>query len=141
MALTLVLSAGLDAELFSTRNFILQAAGYYVVPAYSVNEAMKYFEGGDFDLILLCQSIPTKDRDWLTSSIRASGSRIPVVSVAGKLIEDDHFAGITVGSYPEELLTGIGDVLVNAAPLAVLTRVSLIKKDVGVLPPKGAVAA
>lgn len=134
MALTLVLSVGLDAELLSTRNFVLQSAGYFVVPAYSLKEAVNYFQGGDFDLVLLCQSIPTKEKDRLTCWIRTSGSRIPVVSVSGKLNEDDHFAGITVGGNPEALLMDIREVLINAASPAVRMPASFDKKDAGVLP-------
>ena len=35
MALTLVLSVGLDPELLDTRNLVLQSAGYTVVAAFS----------------------------------------------------------------------------------------------------------
>lgn len=136
MALTLVLSIGLDAELLSIRNSVLKSAGYFVVPAYSLKEAVDHFAGGDFDLVLLCQSVPIKDKDRLTSWIRASGSRIPVVSVSAKLNEDDHLAAMTIDRDPDGLLVAINKVLINAAPLAVSTPVSYRKKAAGVMPPK-----
>ena len=85
MALTLVLSVGLDTELLSTRNFVLHSAGYIVIAAFSPKEAVDRLRDGDFDLVLLCQSIPTKEKDHLALWIRASGSRIPVISISGFL--------------------------------------------------------
>lgn len=114
MALTVVLSVGLDPGLLGTRNLILQSAGYIVVSAYSIREAVDRFQEGDFDLVLLCQSIPARERDNLSCWIRASGSRIPVVSVSGHSCQNDEFAGVTVGSEPGALLWGIREVLINA---------------------------
>jgi CheY-like chemotaxis protein len=137
MALTLVLSIGLDPELLSTRNFVLQSAGYFVVPAYSLKEAVDRFVGGDFDLVLLCQSIPIRDKDRLISWIRASGSRIPVVCDSGKFNEDERVDGITVDGDLDGLLVTINDLLINAAPAAVSTPISCHKKDANVLAEQG----
>lgn len=115
MALTLVLSVGLDAMLLSSRNFTLQSAGYFVVPAFSLKEAVDHFRNGDFDLVLLCQSIPAQERDRLTIWIRASGSRIPVVVVSSDRGERGAFTESTVDSAPSALLAGITQVLLNAA--------------------------
>jgi DNA-binding response OmpR family regulator len=92
----------------------LQSAGYSVVSAYSLKEAVDRFQARDFDLVLLCQTIPTKERDGLTWWMRASGLGIPVVSVAGNLCSDDVVAGVTVGSDPSALVWGIRELLVNA---------------------------
>ena len=133
MALTVVLSSGVDADLLVTRNLVLQSAGYAVVPAFSIKEAIDCFQEGDFDLVLLCQSIPTKGKDCLTSLIRASGSRVPVVSVSGIACQRDAFTDATVGSEPGALLWGIREVLINAATPAVWTPVPRHKKS-GALP-------
>jgi hypothetical protein len=85
MALTLILSIGQDAELLSIRNFVLQSAGYFVVPAYSLKEAADHFAGGDFDLVLLCQSIPIKDKDRLISTFPCPMSFVSHASGAGGL--------------------------------------------------------
>lgn len=122
MALTLVLSVGLDSELLGTRNLVLQSAGYTVVAAYSVKEAIHRFQEGDFDLVLLCQSIPALDRERLSCWIRASGSRVPVVSVLGKVLRGDAFCGVTVESDPQALLAGIKEALAEAAKPAVKTE-------------------
>jgi hypothetical protein len=134
MVLTLILSIGLNAELLSTRNFVLQSAGYFVVPAYSLKEAADHFAGGDFDLVLVCQSIPTKDKDRLTSWIRASGSRIPVVSISGILSPGAAIADTTVESNPDEVLVGIRELLLKTASPVRSTPVSCRKNEASVAP-------
>lgn len=115
MALTLVLSIGLDSELLSTRNLVLQSAGYTVVAAISLKEAVDRFRDGDFDTVLLCHSVPAKEKDRLTSWIRASGSRIPVVSVSGGPCQCDTLTDATVESNPTSLLKGMREALIKAA--------------------------
>jgi len=83
----------------------------------------------DFDLVVLCQSIPLKDKERLTSWIRASGSRIPVVSVSEKPAQDDSFAGVTAGSNPDALLRGIKKALTNAAIPAARTATSRAQQE------------
>jgi CheY-like chemotaxis protein len=141
MALTLVLSVGLDPEILGTRNIVLQSAGYTVVRAFSLKAAVDCFQALDFDLILLCQSIPTKEKDRLTSWIRASGSRVPVVSVAENLCQQDAFADATVESDPKVLLMGIRQALVKAGIPAGWTAAFSHKKDAVVSSPRGFAAA
>lgn len=136
MAVTLILSIGLDPDLMVTRSLVLQSAGYLVVSAYSIKEAVGRFQEGDFDLVLLCQSISTIDHDRLTAWIRASGSRIPIVSVSPRLYQDDAFAGVTIGSEPAALLRGIREALINATIPEVRTTMSAHKPETTELPPK-----
>ena len=140
MALTLVLSVGLDPELLGTRKLVLQSAGYTVVAAFSAQGAVDRLRAGDFDLVLLCQSIPTNEKDRLALWIRASGSRIPVISISGIPCQRDAFADATVVGDPNALLMAIGEVLINAATPAVGTSGSC-KKDAGVLPQREVAAA
>lgn len=121
MALTLVLSVGLDPELLGTRNLVLQTAGYTTVRAYSLKAAVECFQTLDFDVIVLCQTIPAKDRGRLTAWIRASGSRIPVVAVSEKACQDATFAGVTVGSDADALVAGLQKALNNHATPAART--------------------
>jgi CheY-like chemotaxis protein len=62
MPLTIVLSVGFDPALLMTRVLVLQSAGYLVEQASSVTKAIDLFQAGDFDLVLLCHSVPRKDR-------------------------------------------------------------------------------
>jgi DNA-binding response OmpR family regulator len=130
MALNVVLSVGLDRALLNSRNLILHSAGYTVVSAYSIKEAVDCFQAVDFDLVLLCQTIPARDRDGLTWWIRASSPGIPVVSVAGNPCSGDVVAGVTVGSEPGELLWGIREVLINAENRAARMAATLDKHAV-----------
>jgi len=82
MPLTLVLTVGSDSSLLGSLSEVLKSAGYMVVSALSIREAVDRFQDGDFDLIILCHSIPTKDRERLIGLIRASGSLTPIVCIA-----------------------------------------------------------
>jgi CheY-like chemotaxis protein len=114
MPLSVVLAVGTDPSLLKTRSLLLQSAGYMVESASSIKEAVDRFQSGDFDLVLLCHSVPRNDRDRLTGLIRASGSRTPIVSIAGNLGECDAFATATLEDGPSNFLAGIKNVLVKA---------------------------
>jgi DNA-binding NtrC family response regulator len=77
----MVLAIGLDAAFLELQNNALKAAGYFVSSAQSVDAAIDEFREGDFDLVLIGQSIELEGRERLTSMIRDNGSRVPVVCV------------------------------------------------------------
>jgi CheY-like chemotaxis protein len=108
---TLVLAVGRDPVLLETRSQVLQGAGYTVVPELSLKKAVVRFRDGDFDVVLLCHSIPGVDRERLVRSIREHTSRTPIVSIATTLGQRDLFADATLDSDPGELLNGLHDVL------------------------------
>jgi hypothetical protein len=114
MPLTLVLSVGLDASLLKNRNIVMRSAGYLVESASSVNEAAHRFLAGDFDLVILCHSVPSRERERLTGLIRASGSLTPVISISGNLRQYDAFATATIEDGPN-FFTGINTVLNSVA--------------------------
>jgi CheY-like chemotaxis protein len=112
MSQTLVLSVGSDPVVLGARNQVLRSAGYIVVSAISIREAIHLFQEGDFDLIILCHSLPIKDCERLTCIIRASGSRIPIACVSGAALgEHNAFADTTLDRDPVALLGSLGDVL------------------------------
>jgi DNA-binding response OmpR family regulator len=115
MMLGVVLAVGFDPSLMTARILVLQSAGYVVIKASSLKQAVDHFHAGDFDLVMLCHSVPATDRERLTSLIRASGSRIPIVSIAGSLGECDAFANATLEDGPNRFLSGIRDALIKAA--------------------------
>jgi CheY-like chemotaxis protein len=108
---TLVLAVGHDPVLLETRSQVLQGAGYTVVPELSLKKAVAMFRDGDFDVVLLCHSIPCVDRERLVRSIREHTSRTPIVSIATTLGQRDLLADATIDSDPGELLNGLHDVL------------------------------
>jgi CheY-like chemotaxis protein len=110
---TLVLAVGRDPVLLETRGQVLQSAGYTVVLELSLKKAVAKFDEGDFDLVLMCHSIPAKDRELLTQLLRQHTSRTPIVSVAVNLCDLDSFADATIGNDPKELLVGLRELLVE----------------------------
>lgn len=112
MPQTLVLSVGSDPVVSGTRDLVLRSAGYIVVSAISIKEAAYLFQYGDFDLVILCHTLPQKDRQRLTSLIRASGSRIPIVCVSGtEFGEQNAFADATLDKNPVLFLVGLEGML------------------------------
>lgn len=115
MQIAVILTVGFDLSLMRARSLVLQSAGYIVESASSLKEAVDLFLAGDFDLVLLCHSIPTKDRDHLTCLIRAKGSLTPVVSIARNLGEYAAFVNATLEDGPNKFLAGVGEELSKAA--------------------------
>jgi DNA-binding response OmpR family regulator len=111
MPLTLVLSVGQDFALLETRNAILRARGYIVESEPSVKQAISRFRAGDYDLVLVCHSIPSRDRDHLANSIRASGSLIPIILISRNPGRDTGFANASIGCELRKLFDGISHLL------------------------------
>jgi hypothetical protein len=87
-----------------------------VVSASSVKEAIDLFLAGDFDLVILCHSIPATDRERLTCLIRASGSLTPIVSIAETSGPHDAFANATLEENDtNEFLADLREILSKAA--------------------------
>ena len=82
-----------------------------MLAANSVKEAINHFKAGDFDLVLLGHSVPVDAKERLAFLIRATGSRVPVVSIAGSSEHHDSFADATFDHDSTNLLSGIGDLL------------------------------
>jgi hypothetical protein len=122
MSLTVVLAAGLDKSLLTNQSSAWQSAGYLVTFAGSIKEAISLFRDGDFDLVLLGNSIPADSRERLAFLIRASGSQIPVVCVADSSGDSDAFADATIKSEPIKLLEGIGEVMAKRPKGPVASR-------------------
>jgi CheY-like chemotaxis protein len=114
MMLGMVLAVGFDPSSMTPRILVLQSAGYVVIKAWSLEEAVDHFQSGDFDLVLMCHSVPTADRERLARLIRASGSTIPIVSIAGSPGECDVLANATLEDGPNKFVAGIKDALVKA---------------------------
>ena len=111
MSLKVVLAAGVDSCLLATYSTVWRSAGYIVLSAASVREAIDHFETGDFDLVLLGDSFSVECKERLTCLIRASGSRTPVVSIANPSSDCDLFADATIRNDSNALLQSMGELL------------------------------
>lgn len=115
MASVFILAVGQDPMVLNSRCSILRSAGYFVRQAFSIVDSVDLFRNDDFDLLLLCHSIPVLDRDRLISAIRSTGTRIPIYVVASA--ECDFRAGLADGvlsSRPDDLIKELGAVLAAA---------------------------
>jgi len=110
-----VLAVVLDPSFMTARILVLRSAGHAVVEASSLIEAVNDLESGDFDLVLLCHSIPVMERERLTGLIRASGSRIPIISLARNFGESDAFTNATLEDGPNRFFAGIREALSKVA--------------------------
>ena len=115
MPLTVVLAVGLDSWLLATHCVVWRSAGYIVLSASSIREAIDHFKAGDFDLVLLGDSISPENKERLTFLIRASGSRTPVVCIANSSMDFASFADATLRNDSSALLTGMGELLEEKA--------------------------
>jgi len=102
---------GSDRVLIETRSQVLRTAGYIVVKAFTPRQAIDEFVRGDFDLVLLCHSIPGNARERLVSVIREHTSRTPIVSVASFDGQFDGFADATIENDPNLLIASLREIL------------------------------
>jgi DNA-binding response OmpR family regulator len=108
------LAVGRDPQLLETRSQVLRNVGYTVVSALSVEQALQSFASGDFDIVILCHSIPARDRERLTYALKSHGSNTPVVVVTARLSVIDSFADAMIENDPEMLLQQIPRILQSA---------------------------
>jgi CheY-like chemotaxis protein len=103
----LILSAGRDAELLKQRNAALAAEGYHVASASGSYEIVEKMLNGDFDLVLLCHSIPNGDRRRLTGIINSYTPSTPVILVSDD--EQPQFDPIprAVNCAPEQIMSTV----------------------------------
>jgi hypothetical protein len=72
---------------------------------------MDEFVRGDFDLVLLCHSIPEDARERLVDALRKHTSRTPIISVASFDGQFDCFADGTIRNDPSLLDAGLRNIL------------------------------
>ena len=106
-----VLAVGYDRLLLESRSRVLNTGGYTVVPVLSLKLAVTEFLQKNFDLIVLCHSIPTGDRECLVYLFRERSPNVPIVFVSAGFGENDPFADATIDSDPNQLLLGLNEVL------------------------------
>jgi len=75
----------------------LEAEGYDTVTAADGQQALDYWRGGDFDLILLDVMLPVKDGLEVCRIIRKESGRVPILFLTARDREDDRIAGLLAG--------------------------------------------
>jgi CheY-like chemotaxis protein len=115
MPLTVVLAVGLDSWLLATHTRDWRSAGYFVVSADSIREAINLFNAGDFDLVVLDDSVSMENRQRLTSLIRASGSQTPVACIGNSSAAHDSLPDGPLKSDSSTLVMGLKELLPEKA--------------------------
>jgi len=93
--------------------------GYLVATAADAAEARQRMAGLSFDLIVLDVMMPGEDGMQLTRSLRAEGSRVPILLLTARGEVDDRIRGLEAGAddylskpfEPRELLLRLGSIL------------------------------
>jgi len=125
MSITVVLAVGLDSWQLMAQNSVWRSAGYIVISAFTIREAIEHFRAGDFDLVLLGRSISTEDKERLTFQIRTFGSQTPVVCIANSSADCNSFATATLNDDSSALLRSMEEVLARESKVYTLTQTSL----------------
>src|SRR3954471_7317958 len=110
-----ILSAGRDRPLLYTRNRVLEEAGYSVTPATTSAETVERFFTGDFDLVVLCHSIPIEERERIAMLVHNHSPSTPVIVLADMASRRYSFGDITVESDAGSLLESLPAALKMAA--------------------------
>lgn len=105
----LILSAGRDPELMKQRNAQLLAAGFKVASATNSCEVVEKLLNGDFDLVLLCDSMPEQDRERLARIVSSYTPSTPVVLICSAEQAKQAFSGGPVKCHPEQLLATVAE--------------------------------
>jgi DNA-binding NtrC family response regulator len=117
MQTTLVLAVGLDSSQFENRYSVLRASKCFVTSVGSIQEAISHFHHGDFDLVLIGNSLSAESRERLAFLIRSLSSRIPVVYVTESPGDGESFADAIIHQ-PDELQQCIETLLPNGRTIA-----------------------
>jgi DNA-binding NtrC family response regulator len=118
-----ILYAGRDLGLVQTRRLVLEQAGYVVDLCDNTEDCIRKFLEGDFDLVLLCNSLRDGERERLSSLVRRFSARTPVICVC---------------SLPEEMREGS---LCTGEPQTILDALAAALAAAGAKPPAAEASA
>ena len=110
-----ILSAGRDRPLLFTRNRVLEEAGYIVTASSTAAETVERFFSGDFDLVILCHSIPLEERERVATLVNMHSPSTPVIVLADLPTRRFNFGDLTVESDANKLLESLPIALAMAA--------------------------
>lgn len=107
-----ILCVGHHPQLMAIRETVLRVAGYRVIEAYTVDDALQVFKSFDVDIVVICHSIPTKTRQRLVLAMKEARPLTPVIALheAYDLVTEAD-QSVDQLSGPEELLEAIASLL------------------------------
>ncbi len=78
-----IIYAGRDDAVIRSRRLALQEAAYVVDVSRSSEEFLQRFFDGDYDLVVLCNSLRQAERERMAGLVHRFAPRTPVISVCG----------------------------------------------------------
>jgi CheY-like chemotaxis protein len=102
-----VLSAGTDSVLLTTRSEILIRLGCTVAAARNSEELVHCIFNGDFDLFVLCHSIPFTKRREALQFLKENRPLTPVLVVLTTVTDSLPTHGMAVESHPKALVEAV----------------------------------
>src|SRR5690606_41517445 len=76
----------------------LEQEGYNVLLCADGEQALQYFQKGEFDICLLDVMMPTRDGFTVAKKIRQKSDLIPILFITAKSMEEDKLKGFTSGA-------------------------------------------
>src|SRR5436305_3667177 len=103
-----VLDAGRDPYHSRKRDQALAAAGYKVVTAHNSPDIINNLFDGDFDVVILCNSLPNDERRRLAGIIKSYSPSTPVIVLADTAESAEYDYGtLTSNSSPAWIVSAI----------------------------------
>lgn len=106
-----ILYAGRDSSLLLVRRLLLEYAGYIVTTAATYTAFVKEFYAGDFDGVVLCNSIKNQERRKMASLVHHRSPSVPVIVISETAFSHYNFGTLTVEPQPESLLQALAEAL------------------------------
>jgi DNA-binding NtrC family response regulator len=126
MPITMVLAIGLDSTFLESQRQTLKASGYFVCSAQSPNAAIDEFREGDFDLVLIGQSVEAERKERLIAMIRDTGSSVSIICVAEPASYFNTMAAAAAESGQRYEMRNLGDLVARQKkPVVRATTVDL----------------
>ena len=103
-----VLDAGRDPYHSKKREQTLTAAGYTVVTAHNSPDIINNLFEGDFDVVILCNSLPNDERKRLAGIIKSYSPSTPVIVLADSAASSAYDYGtLTSNASPDWIVATI----------------------------------
>jgi DNA-binding response OmpR family regulator len=104
-----ILSAGRDAQLAKKRSLSLTSAGYEVVTVTTASDVINRLFSGDFDAVILCNSLPDQERRKLAGIVKSYSPSTPVIIVADSVGAQYDYGTQTANGAAADLIAAIGN--------------------------------
>jgi CheY-like chemotaxis protein len=102
-----ILSAGRDPYLSKKRDLALAGAGYKVVSATNSPEIINKLFNGDFDAVILCNSIPNDERKRLARIIKSYSPSTPIIVLAEMEGRQYDYGTMTASGSPDGIMAAL----------------------------------